>query len=116
MEELKFGISGTGWPGQQHAIALAEIPDVQLHSCADTNSERLRSFAEAYRLESSFEDYQELLRDRNLDAAIICLPNFLHFPPSLAALEAGKPVFCEKPATMNAAEMKELRHDAEQRG
>ncbi len=36
VKELKFGIIGTGWPGQQHAIALAEIPDVQLRSCADT--------------------------------------------------------------------------------
>ena len=111
-----MGIVGTGWPGQQHAIALAEIPDVQLCSCADTNSERLQSFAETYRLESSFEDYQELLRDYDLDAAIICLPNFLHFPASLAALEAGKHVFCEKPPTMNAAEMKVLRDEAEKRG
>jgi len=71
VRELKFGIIGTGWPGQQHAIALAEIPDVQLHSCADSNLERLRGFAEIYRLESSFEDYQELLHDRDLDAAII---------------------------------------------
>src|SRR5947209_19743394 len=114
-EELTVGIVGTGWPGQQHAIALAEIPDVQLCSCADTNSERLQSFAETYRLESSFEDYQELLRDYDLDAAIICLPNFLHFPASLAALEAGKHVFCEKPPTMNAAEMKVLREEATKR-
>jgi len=116
VKELKFGIIGTGWPGQQHAIALAEIGDVQLYSCADSNLERLRSFAETYRLENSFEDYQELLRDRDLDAAIICLPNFLHFPASLAALEAGKHVFCEKPPTMNAAEMKVLRDGAEKRG
>src|SRR5439155_13238021 len=84
--------------------------------CADSNLERLRSFAETYRLENSFEDYQELLRNRDLDAAIICLPNFLHFPASLAALEAGKHVFCEKPPTMNAAEMKVLRDEAEKRG
>src|SRR5947208_15479006 len=116
MKELKFGIIGAGWPGQQHAIALAEIPNVRLRSCADTNSERLRSFAETYRLESSFEDYQELLHDRDLDAAIICLPNFLHFPASLAALEAGKHVFCEKPPTMNAGEMKVLQEEATKRG
>src|SRR6476619_7696787 len=116
VKELKFGIVGTGWPGQQHAIALAEIRDVQLHSCADSNLERLRSFAETYRLENSFEDYQGLLRDRDLDAAIICLPNFLHFPASLATLEAGKHVFCEKPPTMNAAEMKVLRDEAAKRG
>src|SRR5438552_15571918 len=94
VRELKFGIIGTGWPGQQHAIALAEIPDVQLHSCADTNSERLRSFAESYRLESLVEGYQELLGDRDLDAALICLPTFLHFPPSLGARAAGEHVVC----------------------
>jgi len=115
-KELKFGIIGTGWPGQQHAIALPAIPDVQLRSCADSNLERLQSFAETYHPESSFEDYQQLLGDRDLDAAIICLPNFLHFPASLAALEAGKHVFCEKPPTMNAAEMKVLRDEAASRG
>jgi Predicted dehydrogenases and related proteins len=116
MKTLRFGIIGTGWPGQQHAIALAAIPNVQLRSCADTNSERLRIFVEAYKPENSFEDYQELLRDRDLDAAIICLPNFLHFPASLATLEASKHVFCEKPPTMNAAEMKVLRDEAAKRG
>ena len=89
---------------------------MQLRSCADTNSERLRIFVESYKPENSFEDYLELLRDRDLDAAIICLPNFLHFPASLATLEAGKHVFCEKPPTMNAAEMKVLQDEAAKRG
>ena len=114
-KELKLAIIGTGWPGQQHAMALAAIPNVQLRSCADTNSERLRVFVETYKPENFFEDYQELLRDRDLDAAIICLPNFLHFPASLATLEAGKHVLCEKPPTMNAAEMKVLRDEAARR-
>src|SRR5437764_14636158 len=111
-KELTVGIIGTGWPGQQHAIALAEISDVQLRSCADTNSERLRRFAETYCLESSFDDYQELLRDRDLDAAIICLTNFLHFRASLAALEACKQVFCEKQPTMNASEMNVMCYES----
>jgi predicted dehydrogenase len=116
MKPLNFGVIGAGWPGQQHAIALEAIPHLALHSCADTNSERLRSFADTYRPQKSFDDYQELLRDPDLDAAIVCLPNFLHFPASLATLEAGKHVFCEKPPTMNAAEMKVLRDEASKRG
>src|SRR2546429_3721043 len=78
MKELRFGIIGTGWPGQQHAIALAAIPNVRMRSCADSNSERLRTFVETYHPENSFDDYSQLLGDRELDAAIICLPNFLH--------------------------------------
>lgn len=46
---------------------------------------------------------------------MICLPNFLHFPASLAALE-GQHVFCEKPPTLNSAEMKVLHEEAAKRG
>lgn len=116
MKEIKVGVIGTGWPGQQHAIALAAIETAILHSCADTDAERLSTYVKAYQPARNFADYQELLSDRELDAAIICLPNFLHFPASLAALEAGKHVLCEKPPTMNAAEMKVLRDEAARRG
>ena len=116
MNRLKIGIIGVGWPGQQHARAISALPDVTLHSCADTDAERLRSFADEYRPASAFSDYHELLKDKELDAAIVCLPNFLHFPASLAALEAGKHVLCEKPPTMNAAEMRVLRDEAADRG
>jgi predicted dehydrogenase len=75
----------------------------------------LSIFVETYKPRESFLGYSELLRDPRLDAVIICLPNFLHFPVSLAALEAGRHVLCEKPPTMNAAEMEVLRDEAAKR-
>ncbi len=116
MRTLRFGIIGVGWPGQQHAKAIAAIESVQLHSCSDTDEARLQEFVAEFAPESSCHDYHELLCDPELDAAIVCLPNFLHFPASLGALEAGKHVFCEKPPTLNAAEMKVLRDEAAKRG
>jgi predicted dehydrogenase len=115
MRTLGFGIIGVGWPGEQYAKAIAAIENVHLQSCADTDPERLRIFCDTYQPAHRFSDFHELLRDPELDAAIICLPNFLHFPASLAALEAGKHVFCEKPLTMNAAEMKVLWEEAAKR-
>jgi predicted dehydrogenase len=115
LKALLFGIIGAGWPGEQHAKAIAAIEGAQLRSCADTDPERLRIFGHTYKPAHRFNDFRELLRDPQLDAAIICLPNFLHFPASLAALEAGKNVLCEKPPTMNAAEMKVLRDEAAKR-
>ena len=116
MNRLNIGIIGVGWPGQQHAKAIATMEDVSLHSCADADPERLRDFVDTYRPTGTFTDYRQLLQDKALDAAIVCLPNFLHFPASLAALEAGKHVLCEKPPTMNAAEMRVLRDEAAERG
>ncbi len=115
MKTIRFGIIGVGWPGEQHAKAIAAIDGARLHSCADSNPERLRIFDDTYNPHHQFSNFHELLRDPELDAVIICLPNFLHFPASLAALEAGKHVLCEKPPTMNAAEMRVLHDEAKKR-
>ena len=115
MKKLKIGIIGTGWPGQMHAQAIRTAPGATLYACADLDKERRAAFEREYEPERSYTDYHELLKNRDVDAVIICLPNFLHFPASLAALEAGKHVLCEKPPTMNAAEMTVLQEEATRR-
>ena len=114
-KKLNFGIIGLGWPGQQHAIAARSLADTNLYAGADSDEERAEAFAKEFAPDKSYRGYEELLRDEEIDAAIICLPNFLHFPVSLAAIEAGKHVLCEKPPTMNAAEMQVLREEATKR-
>ena len=114
-EKFNLGIIGTGWPGQQHAIAARSLENAVVYGAADVDKTRLVEFEREYRPQQCVQDFQELLQDPKLDAAIICLPNFLHFPVSLAALEAGKHVLCEKPPTLNAAEMKVLREEAAKR-
>ena len=114
--KFNLGIIGTGWPGQQHGRVINAIREARLYACADLDEARRREFAATYAPAKSVRDYHELLSDPKLDAVVICLPNFLHFPASLAALEAGKHVFCEKPPTMNAAEMKVLDEEATRRG
>jgi predicted dehydrogenase len=114
-KDLKIGVIGTGWPGQMHAQAVKAGQGAMLYACADLDEERRFLFAKEYKLEKSYADYHDLLKDAEVDVVIICLPNFLHFPASLAALEAGKHVLCEKPPTMNAAEMTVLREEANRR-
>ena len=95
---------------------MADIPAAHLYGCADLDDTRRAEFHATYSPERCYGDYHELLADPQLEAAIICLPNFLHFPATLAALEAGKHVLCEKPPALNAAEMKVLRQEATKRG
>jgi predicted dehydrogenase len=115
-KRINVGVIGTGWPGQQHARVMAEIAEANLYACADLDETRRGDFEATYSPHKSVSDYHELLQDPKLDAVMICLPNFLHFPASLAGLEAGKHVFCEKPPTLNAAEMKVLHEEATKRG
>jgi predicted dehydrogenase len=115
-KRINLGVIGTGWPGQQHARVMSAIPEARLYACADLDETRRSEFEASYNPKKCFGDYHELLQDPTLDAVIVCLPNFLHFPASLAALEAGKHVLCEKPPTMTAAEMKVLQQEATKRG
>src|ERR1700730_10861388 len=112
---MNLAIIGTGWPGQQHALAIRAIAGANLYACADIDEMRRTAFQNENGPQKIYGEYHELLEDRSVDAAIICLPNFLHFPASLAALEAGKHVLCEKPPTLNSAEMKVLREEAARR-
>lgn len=113
--KLNIGIIGTGWPGQQHAIALRTSKRGQLYACADVDEQRRAAFARDFECRKCFADYHELLLDKKVAAVAVCLPNFLHFPASQAALAAGKHVFCEKPPALNAAEMRVLRDEAKAR-
>jgi predicted dehydrogenase len=112
---FNLGIIGTGWPGQQHAIAAGGLQNARVYGAADIDATRRAEFQQAYQPDRVVSDYHDLLSDPEVDAAVICLPNFLHFPASLAALEAGKHVLCEKPPTLNAAEMTVLREEAAKR-
>lgn len=112
---LRVGIIGAGWPGQQHARAIRVSKRAILQALAEPNEQRVSEFRQTFAPKKTYSDYKDLLGDARIDAVIICLPNFLHFPATLAALEAGKHVLCEKPPTLNAAEMVVLKEEAERR-
>ena len=111
-----MGIIGAGWPGQQHARPLQAGNRVILQACGEQDPERAAEFVRTFAPKSHYADYVDLLGDPEVDAVVIYLPNFLHFPATLAAREAGKHVLCKKPPTFDRAEMKVLQGEAEKRG
>ncbi len=113
---LKIGIVGLGYPGRMHSLALAATPDAEVHAIADLSPERRAAYVGEFgKPPVVYEKFEELLADPDLDAIVLSLPNFLHHPTSLAVLQSGRHVLCEKPPTMNAAEMLELEAEAESR-
>ena len=116
MAKVNIGIIGRGWPGERHAEAILANAHARLYAAADLNAERREAFTKTFPVDRSFAAYPEMLADPGVDAVVIALPNALHFPASLAALQAGKHVLCEKPPTLNAAEMIQLRDEANVRG
>jgi predicted dehydrogenase len=113
---ILVGIVGLGWPGERHAEAINGSSLGTVYSVCDLNAERLKAFAARFEPMHTFTSFDEMLMDRDVDAIVISLPNSLHYPCSLKALQAGKHVLCEKPPTMNAAQMRTLHEEAQKRG
>jgi predicted dehydrogenase len=116
MQELNIGIVGLGWPGERHAEGIQGSGVAQLYAACDLDEKRRANFRQKYAPARIFADYKEMLADPRLDAVVVSLPNSLHYPITLKALEAGKHVLCEKPPTLNAEQMRGLHAEAEKRG
>lgn len=114
--EIRYGMIGLGWPGLNHARGLARVEGASLAAASDLSSERREAFHSEFHPRRLYVSYEELLADPEVDAVVISLPNFLHFPVTLAAIQAGKHVLCEKPPTMNLEEIETIREEVERRG
>jgi predicted dehydrogenase len=123
MANLGFGLIGSGFMGRTHAIALKSVATVfpgvtapRLVSIADLDADSAGRARQDLRFEQSTGNWQELLENTAIDVIDICAPNYLHYPMSLAALGAGKHVYCEKPLALTVAEAAELAVLARQSG
>lgn len=102
---LGIGVVGFGWMGQAHSRSCRRIPtlfpernfDPHLTVLSDTDPARVANGVEDFGFDHGTTDWEELVAHPDVDVVYVCAPNMLHEPISIAAAEAGKHVFCEKP-------------------
>lgn len=113
---LRVGIAGLGRMGQRHARTLAQATrGVELvAACGPTADERAWARRELG-LSAVYEDFGAMLRDASIDAVAIVSPTALHAEQALAALEAGKHVFLEKPLALDVATCEQVLAVAQRR-
>src|ERR1700754_1963363 len=98
MKQIGVGIIGCGGIVlQNHLPGLALCPEAKLTALCDTNPAVLQKAVQQTGVTAAVADYQELLKQADVNAVIIAPPIFLHAPIALAAIAAGKHVLCEIP-------------------
>ena len=112
---LGIGIIGAGQIAQlAHIPGYQAIPDeCEIVAAADVSADALAVVQRDFGIPHVFRDYHEMLRLDSIDAVSVCASNPIHHPATLAALAAGKHVFCEKPLALNAADAREMVEAAE---
>lgn len=109
MKKLKIGVVGAGSLSEAHLGAYKENSDVELIAICDLIEERAQAKAETYDIPHVYTDYNEMLKNPEIDAISVVTWNNTHKEISIAALDAGKHVLCEKPLCMNHEEALEIK-------
>lgn len=115
-DQLVVSLVGYGYWGPNLLRNYMELPGVVVKSVCDRDADRLAKARSRYPSVTSTQDYAEVLADREVDAVLIATPISTHFDLAMAALEAGKHVFVEKPMTASAAQSRVLLATAKARG
>jgi predicted dehydrogenase len=108
VKKFNWGILGPGRIAHQFADGLKVIDDACLYAVASTNLERAKEFANEYGGAKTYNSHEALVNDPEVDGVYIATPHRFHFEKILLCLNAGKPVLCEKPLTVNAAETRQV--------
>ncbi|HEY4632651.1 MAG TPA: Gfo/Idh/MocA family oxidoreductase [Candidatus Limnocylindrales bacterium] len=104
-EMLRWGILGPGRIAPRIVRAVATCPRAVLVAAAGRDAGRAARFAEEHRIARSYGSFDALLADPEVDVVYVALPNHLHAEWTVAALDAGKHVLCEKPLALSVAEV-----------
>ncbi len=109
------GIIGASRVSGGHAAAVAAVPETQLVAIAEPDAQRREQFAHNKPC-TAYASHAELLADPRVDIVMIGLPHYLHTEVAVAACEAGKHVFLEKPMAMTVADCDAISAAAENAG
>jgi len=116
MSKIKIGVIGTGGISVSHLDAYQNNPNVEIYALCDLDAELLKKRGETYGVTRLYTDYHEMLKLSEIDAVSVCTWNSQHAPCTIAALEAGKHVLCEKPMALNTEEGLAMKAAAEKAG
>lgn len=111
IQKLKIGIIGCGGIANgKHMPSLSKLESVELVAFCDIIIEKAEKAAKEFGIEGAkvYSDYKELLKDQSIDVVHVCTPNKSHADITIASLEAGKHVMCEKPMAKTAKDARRM--------
>jgi predicted dehydrogenase len=105
---VKWGILGTGKIAKRFMQAAFYVPDAQVVAVGSREQHTADQFGAQYGIPQRYGSYDALLRDPEVEIVYVATPHTLHAENTLAALQAGKHVLCEKPFTLNAQQAEQV--------
>jgi predicted dehydrogenase len=116
IDKIRIGCIGVGQIGKHHLENYSKIEGAELVAIADIDSAELNRVGDMYGIPNRYTDFKEMLARDDIVAVDVCLHNNLHMPVAVAALEAGKHVYCEKPMAGSYIDAERMYNKAQELG
>ena len=113
-DKIRIGCIGVGQIGKVHLNNYVKIPGAEIVAIADIDEVELNRVADVYDIPNKYTNFRALLGRDDIQAVDVCLHNNLHMPVTVAALEAGKHVYCEKPMAGSYTDAKKMIETAQE--
>jgi predicted dehydrogenase len=116
-EKVRVGVVGTSWFTETfHILPLISHPHAEVVAVCGRREDYTQEIARKHNIRQAFTDYEAMIWHGNLDAVVISAPDDLHYPITMAALDASKHVVCEKPLAPDAAQARVMVEYAKNKG
>ena len=109
---LKWGILGLGKIAHHFCSDLLLVEGSELYAVASRSKEKAVMFGDKYNVPQTYGSYEEMLADPDVDIVYVATPHDSHMKYTLAAIQAGKHILCEKPLAVNYAQVAQLTEAA----
>jgi predicted dehydrogenase len=116
MKRINWGVVGTGGITRRFVLGLRAAEGAGLYAAASRTAERADAFAAEFGFEKAYGDYRAMLEDPAVDVIYIGTPHVTHREMAVQAFRAKKAVLCEKPVSINTAELSEMIAEARAAG
>src|SRR5690606_16561841 len=115
-DKVRIGVIGVGQIGKHHLDNYRKLDQAEVVAITDVNEAEGQQVAQRYGIPHAYTRFTDLLQRDDIDAVDVALHNNLHMPVTVAALQAGKHVYCEKPMAGSYRDAETMFNRAQETG
>ncbi len=113
-KNYRWGILGAGRIAEKFCTALNFFEGSQVYAVASRDANKAKAYAAKFNAATAYDNYEDLLKDENVDIIYIATPHTFHYEQTIACLRQKKAVLCEKPMALSYRKTEEMIHTAKE--
>jgi predicted dehydrogenase len=114
-KKIRVAVVGGNF-GEKHIQGFQQCPEIEVLAICRRQQELAKQLSQRYQIQRYYTDFDKMIQSQDIDVVSLAVPNYLHHPMTMSALDYGKHVICEKPLALDLEQAKEMADKAKEKG